>query len=91
MDNSHRIKQLQYRANHRGIKEMDIILGEYANAHLKEMNEQELIEFETIMSEPDQDLLSWFTKEKPLPENLDTPLFHSILDHTAERILKTND
>ena len=32
-----RRKQMIYRANHRGIKEMDIVLGGYANAHVMEM------------------------------------------------------
>ena len=80
-----RLKQLIYRANHRGIKEMDIILGEFARARLATLDAHELDQFEALMAEIDRDLLSWFTGEVPVPAEFDTVIFKSILDYHAEK------
>ena len=66
-EKDHRIKRLKYRANHRGIKEMDIILGRFANAQLDGMDDDHLDDFERLMQESDRDLLTWFTHETPMP------------------------
>lgn len=71
-------KQMLYRANHRGIKEMDILLGGYAHAHLGGMTESEVLAFERFMAEQDRDLLSWFMGEHELPNHLDAELFEKI-------------
>ena len=63
-----RRRQLRYRANHRGIKEMDIILGRYGDDYLEQMQGEELDQFENLMEENDRDLLQWFTAEKQPPE-----------------------
>ena len=60
-ENETRLKRLKYRANHRGIKEMDIVLGGFANERLDALSSQELDDFETLMQENDRDLLIWFT------------------------------
>ena len=62
-----RIKRLKYRANHRGIKEMDIILGGFAHDKLEELSDTELDDFEALLSEHDRDLIIWFTGEKQFP------------------------
>ncbi|MEO0327923.1 MAG: succinate dehydrogenase assembly factor 2 [Pseudomonadota bacterium] len=65
-----RIRRLYYRANHRGIKEMDIILGGFAATELVKLSDRELDDFEALMEESDRDLFSWFINEVafPLPE-----------------------
>lgn len=72
-----------YRSNHRGIKEMDIILGRYADAFVLEMSPQELDKFEVIMDEMDRDLLTWFTGEVTCPDHLDAEMFAAILKFTT--------
>ena len=74
-----RRRKLVYRANHRGIKEMDILLGGYASARAGGMDHAALDEFETLMAESDRDLLTWFTGEAQIPARFDTPLFAAIL------------
>jgi len=80
-----RRKQLVYRAGHRGIKEMDIILGEFARARIATLSADELDRFEALMEENDRDLLSWFTGEADMPERHQGPLARSILDHCMNR------
>lgn len=73
-----------YRSNHRGIKEMDIILGRYADHHVMDMSADELNGFEKIMDEMDRDLLSWFTGEVACPDHIDKAMFEKILQYTTK-------
>ena len=76
-----RIKRLKYRANHRGIKEMDIILGGFADARLDRLDENDLNAFEKLMNEHDRDLIVWFTGEMAFPFDDLRPLFEMIMQH----------
>ncbi|WP_321362675.1 succinate dehydrogenase assembly factor 2 [uncultured Celeribacter sp.] len=75
-----RRKRLKIRAWRRGIKEMDLLIGGYADAHLASMNEAQLDEFEQLMDEHDQDLLSYATGLKPVPTHLKPMLDKLIAD-----------
>ena len=54
-------KRLKMRSMRRGIKEMDLILKNFADSNLKSMSELELENFENLLLENDQDLYKWFT------------------------------
>lgn len=75
-----RRRKLLFRAWHRGIKEMDLIFGMYADEHLARMKEYDLDEFEMMLETNDRDLLKWFTGEEEVPEVADTPLFRAIAE-----------
>lgn len=72
-------KRLNWRANHRGIKEMDLLVGGFANQRLAEMTEHELQEFADILEIPDQDLLSWVTAQAEIPAALHSRLLLEML------------
>lgn len=74
-----RRKQLLYRANHRGIKEMDILLGGFANANLAGLSDSDVDAFEAISIHLDRDLLSWFTGEVETPAEIAGEMFDKIL------------
>ncbi len=57
-----RRRRAAYRASHRGTKEMDIILGRYAEARLATMSEEELGAFERFLALPDPLLTQWFAQ-----------------------------
>lgn len=80
-----RRRRLIFRAWHRGIREMDLLLGQYADRHIAVMNEEELAKFEHIMSYEDSDLLSWFTGAAQKPQSIDERLFGAILAGGAEK------
>ncbi|WP_417241564.1 succinate dehydrogenase assembly factor 2 [Celeribacter sp.] len=63
----HRLKRIKIRAWRRGIKEMDLLIGGYADAHLADMSVADLDAFEQMMDEADQDLLSWATHQVETP------------------------
>ncbi|WP_417248070.1 succinate dehydrogenase assembly factor 2 [Celeribacter sp.] len=66
----HRLKRINIRAWRRGIKEMDLLIGGYADANLASMSEAELDAFEALMDENDQDLLAWATGQQDAPADL---------------------
>lgn len=77
----HRIKRLKYRANHRGIKEMDIVIGRFANEMIEGLSDDNLDLFEKLMAEHDRDLIVWFTGEQEFPDEDTKPMFEMVRDH----------
>ena len=51
---SNLIKKLLYRSNHRGTKEMDLLIGGFAIENLKKLNPEELKEFELLLNFTDK-------------------------------------
>lgn len=62
-----RLKRLKMRSWRRGTKEMDLILGPFADAHLTGMDAPTLDAFEALLAENDQDLLPWVLGQQPCP------------------------
>ena len=62
-----RLKRMTMRSWRRGTKEMDLILGPYADARLATMPAAELELFDALLAEADQDLYSWITGALPAP------------------------
>ena len=54
-----RHRRALYRAQHRGTKELDWLLGRYAEARLPDMEPNALTAFEELLSLPDPDLQNW--------------------------------
>jgi antitoxin CptB len=77
-------KRLLWRATHRGIKEMDIIVGGFAQENLAKMDEPNLLHFADILEIPDQDLLSWMTHLETMPELRKSELLMAILTFRPE-------
>lgn len=67
-----------YRAWHRGMREMDILYGKFADAELVKLSDEELGQFETLMDLPDRDVLMFITGEAETPTHYDTPLFKKL-------------
>ncbi len=56
-----RLKMLHMRSWRRGMKEMDLIFGAFADAHLRKLSPEDLDAYEWLLSENDQDLYLWVT------------------------------
>lgn len=65
-----RLKKLRMRSWRRGMKEMDLILGAYADASLTALSPEQLDAYEALLEENDQDLYLWVTGAQPAPERL---------------------
>ena len=73
-----RRRRILFRAWHRGIREMDILMGHFADAEIGAMPETELAEFERLIEVPDPDLFRWLTGEDDVPANYDTVVFRRL-------------
>jgi antitoxin CptB len=81
-----RRKRILFRAWHRGMREMDLIMGNFAEAHLAGLSHEALDRFEALIEVPDRDLLAWITDREPTPANYDTDVFRSLKAfHTHDR------
>ena len=66
-----RLKRLHMRAWHRGTKEMDLILGGWADTHLAGADDAAIDLFERVLEEEDQDLYRWLIgSDKPADTDL---------------------
>jgi len=70
-----RRRRILFRCWHRGLREMDLVFGQFAEAEIATLSEAELDEFETIMAEEDNDLVRWVMGTWPVPERFQTPMF----------------
>ena len=82
-----RRKRALYQAWHRGTKEMDILLGEFADARIAVLPEAHLNDLEALMEENDQDLFSWVIGSVPVPEARRTPVFAALVAFQAGKYL----
>lgn len=79
-----RRRRILYRCWHRGIREMDLVLGQFAEAEIGDLPDTELDELELIMAEQDLDLVKWVTGALPVPETFQTPLFYKIASYRPD-------
>src|SRR6266436_1270653 len=75
-----RRRKLLFRSWHRGMREMDLIMGGFADAKVEHLSEPELTEFERLIDVPDRDLLAWITGEEIVPPDFDSELFRDLRD-----------
>lgn len=80
-----RLRRLKFRAWHRGIREMDLIFGRFADARLGELDEADLLAFEGLLDEQDKDVFSWYCGEVSLPPEHDTPFFAKLRAYPVHR------
>ena len=73
-----RRKRLLFRCWHRGTREMDLILGRFADAEIANLSDAELTELETLLEESDPDLYAAITGDKVLPAAVTGALFARI-------------
>lgn len=73
-----RRKRLLFRCWHRGTREMDLILGRFADAEIATLSDHELATLECLIEVPDPDLYAALTGDKPLPPEHASALFDRI-------------
>ena len=73
-----RRRKILFRSWHRGIREMDLIMGKFADAHIGDLTDAELDVYEALIEVPDHDLFSWLTDAAEVPVNYDTSVFRKV-------------
>jgi antitoxin CptB len=75
-----RRRKVLFRSWHRGMREMDLIMGRFADAKVAALSEGEIADFERLIEVPDPDLLAWITGETAVPLDFDSAVFRSLRD-----------
>ena len=73
-----RRRRLLFRSWHRGTREMDLIMGRFADATIGELTDAELDDFERLAEAPEPVLYAWITGEEPVAPEHDTALFRRL-------------
>ena len=74
-------KRLIFRSEHRGTKEMDLLLGSFARKYVADFSEDELRQYDDILQENDPNLYNWITGKDDPPANVVTPVFERLMKH----------
>ncbi|WP_199259801.1 FAD assembly factor SdhE [Paracoccus binzhouensis] len=86
-----RLKRLRMRSWRRGTKEMDLILGPFADSELAGLGAEELDLYEAVLAENDQDLYPWITARlgdaRPGPEPI-LPMLDRIAGFAHTRLAR---
>ena len=83
-----RRRRILFRAWRRGMRELDLAMGHFADAELPAMSAAELDEFERLLDAPDPSVLAWITGEEPVPADHDTPLFARLRQAPREALAR---
>ena len=75
-----RRRKLLFRSWHRGIREMDLVLGRFADAQIATLSDADLDEYEAWLEVPDQQIFSWVNGTQKAPAEIDSPLFRRLRD-----------
>jgi antitoxin CptB len=81
-----RRRRLLFRCWHRGIREMDLVLGRFADAHIESLSAAELTELESWLEIPDQQMFAWVNGMEPAPSELETALFRRLCEFRGKGV-----
>lgn len=73
-----RRKKLRFRAWRRGFRELDLILGRFADEKLEGLDEAGLEAFEALLNANDQDVYAWITDAAEAPAEHNTPTLERV-------------
>lgn len=77
----HRRKRLLFRSWHRGTREMDLLLGNFAERSLPTFSDRQLDLFEALLEYADSDIYEWMTGREPVPPALDNDVIKLLLNY----------
>lgn len=72
-------KRLRYRSWHRGTKELDLLLGRFAELHLDEFSDADIALYEEILESDEHDIYGWISGRLEVPAELDNHVMAAIL------------
>ena len=67
------------RSWHRGTREMDLLLGRFADAHLEGMDAEGLALYDRFLSNSDPDIYNWVSRAEPVPPAEDNRVVQLLL------------
>lgn len=75
-----RRKRLRFRSWHRGTKEMDLLMGSFADAHLSGFDSSQLDRYEALLDVPEPVVYDWILGRSAPPADHDHDVMRLLLD-----------
>ena len=79
-----RRRRLLFRAWRRGVREMDLIMGRFADAYIETFDKRALGDFEALIEAPNADLYAWVVGDAAAPARYDTPVLRQLIGFHAQ-------
>jgi antitoxin CptB len=73
-------KRLIFRSWHRGTREMDLILGRFAERHLAAMDRERLEGYAALLENTDPDIYNWLTGREAPPATIGEALWRLLME-----------
>lgn len=74
-------KQLIFRSWHRGTREMDLIMGSFADENISNFTEEEIKLYDDVLQIPDPDLYDWVSGRKEPPADAMNTVLEKFIKH----------
>ncbi|MGE0282647.1 MAG: succinate dehydrogenase assembly factor 2 [Rhizobiaceae bacterium] len=74
-----RRRKLLFRSWHRGMREMDLILGSFADAEIENLTDGEIGQYEALLEISDTELMPWLTGKQPAPVEASPQIVNKIM------------
>jgi len=75
-----RRKRLIFRSWHRGTREIDLILGPFADRFVPGFDAELVAQYEELLDLPDLDVYDWLLLRVPVPPERDSAVVRMLLD-----------
>lgn len=79
-------KRLIYRSWHRGTREMDLLMGSFADHNVPDFSPAELSQYEDILGYSDPDLYNWISGREVCPSDLGGSVMEKLLQHRYTKV-----
>ena len=73
-----RVRRLVYQASYTGMKETDLLLGQFAKNHLPNLTDEQLDMFEALLEAGDPSIFAWVRGDEQVPAEFDSPVLDMI-------------
>ena len=75
-----RVRRLVYQASYTGMKETDLLLGQFAKKHLPNLTEKQLDMLEALLEAGDPSIFAWVRGDDQVPAEFDGTVLDMIKD-----------
>ena len=75
------LRAFKYRAEHRGTREADMLIGGFFEAYHEEWDAHDRALFAARLMETDVDIMAWAIGTQPAPERYEGPMMDALRKH----------
>jgi antitoxin CptB len=79
-----RRRRLLFHCWHRGTREMDLIMGRFADAVIRALSEEEVGALEHLAEAQDQDVYAWIAGDRPVTPDYDTAMYRRLVQFVRD-------